>query len=145
MGSLIQTIGRAARNLRGKAIMYADNVTRSMKAAIDETDRRRQKQVAYNEEHGITPKSVVRKITDIMEGARADAEAERQSGGRKSGGARRIAESAADYSALSPDKLAAELKKLEARMYKHAQNLEFEEAARVRDELQRVKALALMS
>jgi excinuclease ABC subunit B len=144
MGSLIQTIGRAARNLRGKAIMYADNVTRSMQAAIDETDRRRKKQVAYNEEHGIIPKSVVRKITDIMEGARADAEAERQSGGRKSG-ARRIAESATDYSALSPDKLAAELKKLETKMYKHAQNLEFEEAARVRDELQRVKALALIS
>ncbi len=145
MGSLIQTIGRAARNLRGKAIMYADNVTRSMTAAIEETDRRRKKQVAYNEEHGITPKSVVRKITDIMEGARADAEAERQSGGRKSGGARRIAESTVNYSALSADKLAAELKKLEAKMYKHAQNLEFEEAARVRDELQRVKALALIS
>jgi excinuclease ABC subunit B len=143
-GSLIQTIGRAARNLRGKAIMYADNVTRSMQAAIDETDRRRQKQVAYNEEHGITPKSVVRKITDIMEGARADAEAERQTG-RKSGGARRVAESTTNYSALSADRLAAELKKLETKMYKHAQNLEFEDAARVRDELQRVKALGLIS
>ena len=143
-GSLIQTIGRAARNLRGKAIMYADNITRSMQAAIDETDRRRQKQVAYNEEHGITPKSVVRKITDIMEGARADAEAERQTG-RKSGGARRVAESTTDYSTLSPDRLAAELKKLETKMYKHAQNLEFEDAARVRDELQRVKSLGLIS
>ena len=145
-GSLIQTIGRAARNLRGKAILYADHITRSMAAAIEETDRRRQKQVEYNLEHGITPTSVVRKITDIMEGARADAEAERQGGGRNKskGGARQVAEPAPDYAALSPDRLATELKKLEAKMYKHAQNLEFEEAARTRDELQRVKALGLI-
>ncbi|MEP6483390.1 MAG: excinuclease ABC subunit UvrB [Rudaea sp.] len=143
-GSLIQTIGRAARNLRGKAIMYADNMTKSMQAAIDETDRRRTKQVAYNLEHGITPIGIVKKITDIMEGARADAEQERTTRG-KSGGSRRVAEPTADYSTMSPDRLAAELKKLEAKMYKHAQNLEFEEAARTRDELQRVKALALIS
>jgi excinuclease ABC subunit B len=142
-GSLIQTIGRCARNLRGKAIMYADRITNSMRIAIDETDRRRAKQVQYNLDHGITPKSVVKKITDIMEGARADAEAERASGGRK-GGARRVAESTIDYATLSPDKLASELKKLEAKMYKHAQNLEFEEAARARDELHRVRSLGLI-
>jgi excinuclease ABC subunit B len=141
-GSLIQTIGRAARNLRGKAIMYADSITRSMRIALDETDRRRQKQVEYNLEHGITPKGVTKKITDIMEGARADAEAERQGGGRK--GSRRIAEQGVDYATLSPSQLANELRKLEAKMYKHAQNLEFEDAARVRDELQRVKAMGLI-
>jgi len=141
-GSLIQTIGRAARNLRGKAIMYADSITASMRTAIDETDRRRQKQVEYNLAHGITPKSVVKKITDIMEGARSDAEAERQAGGRR--GSKRVAEPALDYASLSPERLASELKKLEAKMYKHAQNLEFEEAAKTRDELQRVKALGLI-
>ena len=141
-GSLIQTIGRAARNLRGKAILYADRVTNSMRIAIDETDRRRAKQVLYNIEHGITPKSVVRKITDIMEGARADAEADRQAGGRK--GSRRVAEQTVDYAALSPSKLASELKKLEAKMYQHAQNLEFEEAAKARDELQRAKTAGLI-
>jgi len=141
-GSLIQTVGRAARNLRGKAIMYADRITNSMRFAIDETDRRRQKQVEYNLAHGITPKSVVKKITDIMEGARADAEAERESGGRK--GSRRVAEQTVDYATMSPGQLANELRKLEAKMYKHAQNLEFEEAARARDELQRVKALGLI-
>jgi excinuclease ABC subunit B len=142
-GSLIQTVGRAARNLRGKAIMYADVVTNSMRAAIEETDRRRQRQLEYNTEHGITPKSVVKKITDIMEGARADAANEREYGRGK--GSRRVAEPAIDYSALPPDRLAAELKKLEARMYKHAQNLEFEDAARVRDELHRVRTLGFLS
>jgi excinuclease ABC subunit B len=145
-GSLIQTIGRAARNLRGKAILYADKMTESMRNAIGETDRRRAKQVEYNIEHGITPKSVIKKVTDIMEGARADAEAEkqgRQTRGGKSG-TRNVAEPRMDYAALSPDKLAAELKKIEAKMYKHAQNLEFEEAARTRDELHRVRGLVLV-
>ena len=140
-GSLIQTIGRAARNLRGKAILYADSITNSMRAAIGETDRRRTRQVEYNRENGITPKSVVKKITDIMEGARADAEAERS--GRKSRAGSRIAETAVDYALLPPEKLAAELKRLEAQMYKHAQNLEFEDAARLRDELHRLREASL--
>ncbi len=137
-GSLIQTIGRAARNLRGKAILYADRVTRSMQAAIDETDRRRHKQVEYNREHGITPTSVTRKITDIMEGARSDADSERRGRGRTARGAR-IAETRADYANLSPAEVASQLRKLEARMYKHAQDLEFEDAARVRDEIHRLR------
>ncbi|MBS0486736.1 MAG: excinuclease ABC subunit UvrB [Proteobacteria bacterium] len=140
-GSLIQTIGRAARNLRGTAILYADRITDSMKRAIEETDRRRNKQVEYNLAHGITPKSVVKKITDIMEGARADAEAERT--GRKSRGGLRVAEEAANYAALSPEKLAAELKRIEAQMYKHAQNLEFEDAARLRDQLHQLREAGL--
>ncbi len=143
-GSLIQTIGRAARNLRGKAILYADRVTNSMQFAIDETNRRRAKQVEYNLEHGITPKSVVRKITDVMEGARADAEAERAGKRTRGSGARRVAEPTLDYATLSPEKLAAEMKKLEAKMYKHAQNLEFEEAAQARDELHRLREKGLI-
>ncbi len=144
-GSLIQTIGRVARNVRGKAILYADRVTDSMRRAMDETDRRRQKQIEYNLEHGITPTSIVRKIMDIMEGARDDAEADGQGArGRGANGLRRVAEPAVDYSLLTPAQLAAKLKKLEAQMYKHAQDLQFEEAARVRDELQRVRAQALL-
>jgi excinuclease ABC subunit B len=143
-GSLIQTIGRAARNLRGKAILYADQMTKSMRAAIDETDRRRSKQVEYNLEHGITPKSVVKKITDIMEGARADAENERGRRGRGGASGRRAAEPAADYRALSPDQIAATIRKLETQMYKHAQDLEFEDAARVRDEIHRIREQGLI-
>jgi excinuclease ABC subunit B len=141
-GSLIQTIGRAARNLRGKAILYADTMTGSMKAAIAETDRRRAKQVEYNERHGITPRSIVKRITDIMEGARGeDADKRNRRGGKSSA----VAEPRIDYAALSPEQLAAKLKKLEAQMFKHAQDLEFEEAARVRDEIRKVKAAGLMA
>jgi excinuclease ABC subunit B len=142
-GSLIQTIGRAARNLRGKAILYADHMTKSMRAAIDETDRRRNRQVEYNLAHGITPKSVVKKITDIMEGARADVDGERRGRGRAAG-ARRVAEPAADYRVLSPEQIAATIRKLETQMYKHAQDLEFEDAARVRDEIHRIREQGLI-
>ncbi|HSX59533.1 MAG TPA: excinuclease ABC subunit UvrB [Tahibacter sp.] len=141
--SLVQTIGRAARHLRGKAILYADSITDSMKAAIEETDRRRTKQVAYNLEHGITPRSVVRKISDILEGARSDAAGEKARGGRGKS-ERKVAEPAADYSTLSPDQIAARIKKLEAQMYKHAQDLEFEQAARARDEIHRLRSEGLI-
>jgi excinuclease ABC subunit B len=139
-GSLIQTIGRAARNVRGKAILYADRITNSMKAAIDETDRRRQRQVDYNAEHGITPKSVVRAVMDVMEGARSEPE-----DARTRGKGRRVAEEGTDYALLDPGQLAARLKQLEARMHKHAQDLEFEEAAKVRDEIHRLRTQGLMA
>ncbi|HEU4774897.1 MAG TPA: excinuclease ABC subunit UvrB [Lysobacter sp.] len=133
-GSLIQTIGRAARNVRGKAILYADKVTNSMQRAIEETDRRRAKQVEYNTEHGITPVSVVRDVVDIMEGARVDPDALK---GRNR--ARQVAEEMAEYAALSPSQLSARIKKLEQKMYQHARDLEFEQAAAVRDQLHRLK------
>ena len=141
-GSLIQTIGRAARNLRGTAILYADDMTRSMQAAIDETERRRARQIEYNQAHGITPVSVVRKISDVMEGARET------EGGRTRGrgvaATRKVAEPSVDYRGLGAEQIAALLKQLEARMYKHAQDLEFEDAARVRDEIHRVREQALL-
>ncbi len=133
-GSLIQTIGRAARNVRGKAILYADRVTNSMQKAIDETDRRRAKQVEYNTEHGITPTSINRAVMDIMEGARVDPDALK---GRNK--ARQVAEEMAQYAALTPGQLAAKIKKLEQKMYQHARDLEFEQAAATRDKLHRLK------
>src|SRR5690606_9390016 len=139
-GSLIQTIGRAARNVRGKAILYADRVTKSMQAAIDETDRRRHKQVEYNAEHGITPQSVVRAVMDIMEGARDEPEMVKVGRGGK---VKRVADEAEDYAVLDPARLAAKLKALEQQMYQHARDLEFEDAARVRDQIRRIKDAAL--
>lgn len=138
-GSLIQTIGRAARNVRGKAILYADRVTDSMKRAIEETDRRRQKQIEYNEEHGITPKSVARAVMDIMEGARSEPALEKRGKGRS----KQVAEQAEDYASLPPAKLAARLEELEQRMFQHARDLEFEEAAQVRDQIRRLKEVTL--
>ncbi len=138
-GSLIQTIGRAARNLRGKAILYADRVTKSMQKAIDETDRRREKQVEYNAEHGITPQSVVRAVMDVMEGARP--EPGMVKAGRGKG--RRVAEVADDYATMSPRELASRQQALEQKMYQHARDLEFEDAARVRDEIHRLKDASL--
>jgi len=139
-GSLIQTIGRAARNLRGKAILYADQMTRSMQAAIEETDRRRAKQVEYNTEHGIVPRSTVRPIVDILEGARDAANDEPTRRGK----GRRVAEPAEDYRSLSQAQIAARLKALETRMYQHARDLEFEDAARLRDEIHKLKTAALV-
>lgn len=141
-GSLIQTIGRAARNVRGKAILYADHVTRSMQAAMDETARRREKQLAWNEANGITPTTVVRRIADIMEGARSDAGNRRGSKSPARGRAA-VAEQGADYAGMSSQQASALLKKLESQMYKHAQNLEFEDAARLRDQIHQLREQAL--
>ena len=142
-GSLIQTIGRAARNVRGKAILYGDEITRSMQAAIDETGRRREKQVDWNIAHGITPKSVVRRIADIMEGAHSEVPGRSRGKSSRGRGAAAVAEEAADYASLSPDQASALIKRLEAEMRKHAENLEFEEAARLRDRIHKLREQAL--
>ncbi|MES2858969.1 MAG: excinuclease ABC subunit UvrB [Pseudomonadota bacterium] len=137
-GSLIQTIGRAARNLRGKAILYADRVTNSMQKALDETDRRRAKQVEYNLEYGITPQSIVRAVADVMEGARYEPG---ELKGR--GKAKRVADPAEDYLRMTPAQQATKLKALEQQMHQHARDLEFEDAARVRDQLLRLREAML--
>jgi excinuclease ABC subunit B len=136
--SLIQTIGRAARNINGRAILYADKITGSMQRAMEETDRRRRKQVEYNEIHGITPKGIQKAVADIMEGARSSAPmpAGRKRG--KQGAAETIAP--AD---MRPEVLVRQIKKLEGEMFKKARNLEFEEAARLRDEIERMKQIEL--
>jgi len=138
-GSLIQTIGRAARNLRGKAILYADRVTNSMQRAIEETDRRRQKQVEYNLEHGITPQSIAKAVVDIMEGARPEPGMVKSGRGK----GRKVAEPAEEYRPLPPAELAARVKALEEQMYRHARDLEFEQAAAVRDRIRRIKEASL--
>jgi excinuclease ABC subunit B len=132
--SLIQTIGRAARNLHGRAILYADSITGSMQRALDETDRRRAKQVEFNKVHGITPKGIEKSVSDILEGARAPAP------GQVRG--RRVAEPKRRYSKEIPEDpvaLGKLLKKLEEKMLQHARDLEFEEAAAVRDELHEIR------
>jgi len=140
-GSLIQTIGRAARNVRGKAILYADKMTDSMVRAIGETERRRIKQVAFNEANGITPLSIVKPVTDLLDIGQRDPTP------RKRGEKSRIAqavEEKIDYTRLSPSQLSGKLKKLETQMFQHAQNLEFEAAARVRDEIKRIREASLV-
>jgi len=134
--SLIQTIGRAARNLNGRAILYADKMTDSMTKAIDETERRRTKQVAHNLAHGITPRSIVKQVRDLIDGVyseKAGKEAERLE---------QDAIQRAKVEDMSEKDISREIKRLEKQMLDHARNLEFEEAARVRDQLALLKERA---
>ncbi|MDP1739568.1 excinuclease ABC subunit UvrB [Polaromonas sp.] len=131
--SLIQTIGRAARNLNGRAILYADRITDSMKKAMDETERRRNKQIAFNMEHGITPRSIVKRIKDLIDGVYSE----------KSGKeAEKLEIQKALVEDMSEKDIAREIKRLEKLMIEHAKNLEFEKAAKVRDQLHVLKAQA---
>lgn len=139
--SLIQTMGRAARNINGRAILYADQVTGSMQRAMTETKRRRVKQMAYNKEHGVTPKGIKKEITDIMEGARSTQPKTR----RKTKKHDPEYGHHPDHSSLDPKKLGKLLRKLENRMQECAQNLEFEEAAQLRDEIIQVRDQLLIS
>ena len=132
-GSLIQTIGRAARNVNGRAILYADQMTGSMERALGETTRRRDKQLAHNAEHGITPRSVSKQIADIMEGARTAAPGAPKRSTR-AGAKKDVVEIPTD-----PKALGQLMDKLEKQMLDHAQNLEFEEAARIRDQLAQIR------
>ena len=129
-GSLIQTIGRAARHVNGRAILYADRVTGSIQRAMGETNRRRARQIEHNLRHGIEPQSIRKGVADIMEGARSSG-----SSGRNRGDAAKVDD-------LRPEQAIKAIKKLEADMYRHARNLEFEEAARIRDEVERLRQLA---
>ena len=139
--SLIQTMGRAARHINGRAILYADKMTGSMERAIAETDRRRKKQIEHNLEHGITPKGVIKSVQDIMEGAR-------RMPTRGKAKDRKVAQEKASFgaeiAALSPAALARKMQQLEGQMHEHAKNLEFEEAAAIRDQLAEVKQRAFI-
>ena len=140
--SLIQTIGRAARNLNGKAILYADSITKSMEKAITETNRRREKQTKYNEDHGIVPQALNKKVgelLDIGQGANQKAKDNKQRG-------KMVAEPTALYAVpTSPKEYQQQIKKLEQQMYKFAQDLEFEKAAAVRDQLQQLRESFMLS
>ncbi|RME32916.1 MAG: excinuclease ABC subunit UvrB [Gammaproteobacteria bacterium] len=133
--SLIQTVGRAARNLQGKAILYADTITGSMKRALDEMERRREVQIEFNREHGITPKGIEKSVADVMEahGSRPGMPQRRAA----------VAEERAAYADQPPEVLMKRIRKLEAQMHRHARDLEFEEAARLRDEIERIRTEGL--
>jgi excinuclease ABC subunit B len=134
--SLIQTIGRAARHLHGTAILYADRITDSMRRAIDETERRRAKQLAYNEAHGITPVGVVKRIKDIIDGA-YDVDAQRRT--------QKAAQAEAKYLAMSEKDISKEIKRLEKEMLAAARDLEFEKAANLRDQLKKLRESVFIS
>ena len=134
--SLIQTIGRAARNVKGRAILYADRITGSMQRAIDTTDKRREKQVLYNETHNITPATIVKAVSDVLEGAYGVVQQREKKFAK-------VAEDIIAYSSLTPKQLATKVGQLEEEMYNHAQNLEFEEAARIRDEIKHIQEAAM--
>jgi excinuclease ABC subunit B len=133
-GSLIQTIGRAARNLRGRAILYADRITGSMQRAIDETNRRRAKQVEFNLAHGIEPRSIRKAVQDVMEGARASPRGKKGERGRRGRSDERQR-----YERLTPEQMLARVQQLEKKMYQHARDLEFEHAAQLRDEINELR------
>ncbi|MGE3774485.1 MAG: excinuclease ABC subunit UvrB [Gammaproteobacteria bacterium] len=137
--SLIQTVGRAARNIAGRAILYADEVTGSMKRAIEEMERRREVQIAFNREHGITPRGIKKAVADVLEGAYTIPGSGRRAARRPTA----AAEAKADYAGLSPEQLATKIRKLEQEMYARARDLEFEEAARLRDEVSALRARCL--
>jgi len=134
--SLIQTIGRAARNLQGRAILYADRMTDSMQRAIGETERRRVKQVAYNLAHGITPRSIVKQVRDLIDGVYSE------KAGREAERLERDALQRARIEDMSEKDISREIKRLEKLMLEHARNLEFEKAAQVRDQLGLLKQQA---
>ncbi|MCU0836050.1 MAG: excinuclease ABC subunit UvrB [Chromatiaceae bacterium] len=131
-GSLIQTIGRAARNANGKAILYADRITGSMRRAIDETERRRAKQIAFNAAQGITPQTIRKRVADIMEGAYPGAPMRARDYAK-------VADEVLEYAVLTPQQMARKLKALEKEMLQHAKNLEFEQAAAVRDKIRELQ------
>ena len=136
--SLIQSIGRAARNVNGKAILYADRITDSMKRAMTITNERRVRQEAYNTEQGITPTTISKHVTDILEAGYAH-----KPGQTYSSAVRKVAEERAEYQSMKPEKLLKEIEKIEKQMYEHARNLEFEEAAVLRDKLEEIKMVTL--
>ena len=138
--SLIQTIGRAARNLNGQAILYGDVITKSMEAAIRETERRREKQLTHNSVHGIVPRTIRKEVSDVMEGARSKAPSTKK-GGVKRGTLRSVISNALPSDSKSLGKL---LSTLEGKMLDHAKNLEFEEAAKLRDEISEIRQAKLL-
>jgi len=127
--SLVQTIGRAARNVHGKAILYADRITGSMQRALDETGRRRETQLAFNEQHGITPATIIKQVADVMEAAYPSLQKRR----------RKVAEDRPVYELMTPEQLMKRAAKLEKKMLKAARDLEFEEAAKLRDEIHLIR------
>ena len=143
--SLVQTIGRAARNLRGKAILYADTITASMRAAMDETERRRRRQTEYNVAHGISPRGVESAVRDIMEGAREATTAKARRGRGQAGEPHSRQSARTTGQPVAAVERAGEIRRLEAEMMLHAENLEFEEAARLRDEIEHLRSLPLES